>query len=59
MTQRMLNIDPSRIGEALARPGMDTRTWSSLAIVKAVHVSAKGVYADIITITGILRPVIA
>jgi hypothetical protein len=46
-------LDPSKIGEALSRPGIDPRTWTTLAVVTAVHVSAQGVYVNITTIAGI------
>lgn len=42
-------IDVNRIGEALARPGMDTRIWVALAIVKSVFVdAAEGIFADVV-----------
>lgn len=42
-------VDTSRLGKALARPGMDTRTWVSLAIIKSVHVdAAEGVFCDVL-----------
>lgn len=44
-------LDIGRLGQALARPGMDTRTWVSLAIVKAVHVDAdEGVFVDVLCV---------
>lgn len=46
-------IDPLRIGEGLSRPGIDPRTWTTLAIVTAVNVTAEGIYCDVTTITGI------
>jgi hypothetical protein len=42
-------IDTNRLGRALARPGMDTRTWVSLAVVTAVVIDpAEGVFADVL-----------
>lgn len=49
----MLTLDTARMGEAFARPGSDPRTWTTLAIVTAVNVTAEGVYVDITTIAGI------
>ncbi len=41
--------DISRIGAALARPGMDPRIWVSLAIVRAVNLdSTHGPFADVV-----------
>lgn len=38
----------NRIGEALKRPGLDTRQWVSLAIVEAITYDAvEGPYADV------------
>src|SRR5580698_7077361 len=45
--------DVRRMGAALAGPGMDTRTWGTLAIVRAVNVTAAGVYFDVTTIEGV------
>lgn len=45
--------DVARHSEAVSRPGIDPRTWSTLAIVTAVNVTATGVFCDITTITGI------
>jgi hypothetical protein len=40
--------DVGRIGEALARPGMDPRVWTCLAIVTAVKVDPnEGVFLDV------------
>jgi hypothetical protein len=47
-----MTIDPLRIGEAVSRPGIDPRTWTTLAIVTAVNVTAKGIYCDVTTIAG-------
>ena len=45
--------DVQRMGEALARPGMDTRIWASLAIIKKVTVDpAGGFLADITLLPG-------
>lgn len=42
-------IDTNRLGRALARPGMDTRTWVSLAVVTAVVIDPdEGVFADVL-----------
>lgn len=42
-------LDTTRLGAALARPGMDTRTWVSLAIVKAITIDpTEGVFVDVI-----------
>lgn len=44
-------IDPARLAEALARPGMDPRSWVSLAIVTDFAVDpAHGVYADLVLV---------
>lgn len=44
-------LDVGRLGQALARPGMDTRVWVSLAIVEAVHVDAEeGVFVDVLCV---------
>ena len=41
-------VDTGRLGEAVARPGMDTRVWISLAIVTDFHVDpAEGVFVDV------------
>lgn len=41
-------LDTVRLGNALARPGMDTRIWSSLAIVLKVVVDPdEGVFVDV------------
>jgi len=43
------SIDVQRTGEALSRPGMDTRTWVSLAIINKVVIDADhGVFADVL-----------
>lgn len=44
--------DVKRMGEAVSHPGIDPRTWLTLAVVDAVNVTDHGVYADITTITG-------
>jgi len=42
------SIDTARLGAAVRGPGMDTRTWVSLAVVTAVHVDpAEGVFVDV------------
>lgn len=42
------SLDTSRLGQAMARPGMDPRRWVSLAIVEAVHVDpVEGVFVDV------------
>lgn len=43
----MIPIDVLRIGEALARPGMDTRTWFAAAVITAIQVDATGAKADV------------
>jgi len=41
-------LDTNRLGKALARPGMDTRTWVSLAIVNAITIDPdEGIFADV------------
>jgi len=49
----MLTLDMQRMSEAMSRPGIDPRTWTTLAIVTAVHVSSSGIHVDIKTIAGI------
>lgn len=39
--------DAGRLGELLARPGMDPRVWVSLATVRAVHVESNGKFCDV------------
>jgi len=39
--------DMQRLGEGLARPGMDTRSWAYLAVVEAFKLTAEGPMADI------------
>ena len=42
-------IDFASLGRALARPGMDPRSWCSLAIVQSVVVDeAEGVFCDVL-----------
>lgn len=41
------------MGSALSFPGIDPRTWFTLAVVKAVKVTEQGTYADIVTIAGV------
>jgi hypothetical protein len=42
-------IDTNRLGRALARPGIDTRTWVSLAVVTKVVIDPdEGVFADVL-----------
>jgi hypothetical protein len=42
--------DVQRVGQALARPGMDTRNWVQLAIVKEIDVDPDhGVFATVTT----------
>lgn len=45
--------DMLRIGAAIERPGIDPRTWTTLAMVTAIDVTAKGVYCDFTTLLGI------
>lgn len=41
-------IDVGRLSAAVSRPGIDPRTWVSLAIVKAIHVDPdEGVFIDV------------
>jgi hypothetical protein len=45
--------DVGRIAEALSRPGIDPRTWCSLAVVDAVGFDAEhGYFADVVLIGG-------
>lgn len=46
-------LDVARASEALSRPGIDPRTWTTLAVVEAISVTAKGVYCDVTTIMGV------
>lgn len=48
-SRKSSTLDVVRFGQALARPGMDTRTWISLAVVTAVKVDPdEGVFADVL-----------
>jgi hypothetical protein len=48
-----MTADIQRIGEAMARPGMDTRVWASLAIVQHVKVDPTGGFlADVTLLPG-------
>lgn len=41
-------MDVSRVAAAVRSPGIDTRTWTSLAVVTAVHVDeAEGTFVDV------------
>lgn len=51
--------DTSRIGAALERPGLDTRTWSTLAVVNTVVVTDEGQICDVTTISGIEETAVA
>lgn len=43
------HIDIGGLSRAVARPGIDTRTWTSLAIVTAVTIDpTEGVFADVL-----------
>lgn len=43
------SVDVGRLGAAVRGPGIDTRTWVSLAIVAAVHIDpSEGVFVDVI-----------
>lgn len=43
------SVDTSRLGAALAGPGMDTRIWASLAVVTGVTVDdQEGVFANVV-----------
>lgn len=48
-----MNLDIARWAAALERPGIDPRTWTTLAVVTAVDVSANGVHCAITTIAGV------
>lgn len=48
-----MNLDIARWSLALERPGIDPRTWTTLAVVTAVNVSAHGVNCAITTIAGV------
>lgn len=41
------SVDAGRLGEMLARPGMDTRVWVSLATVVETDISTDGAFADV------------
>lgn len=46
-------LDTARLGQALARPGMDTRTWVSLAFVTKITIDAdEGVFVDVVLMPG-------
>lgn len=49
----MMQIDTARIAEAVGRPGIDPRTFTTLAVVDAVQVTAVGIYCDITTVHGV------
>lgn len=49
----MRSFDVARASEALSRPGIDPRTFTSLAIVNKVNATAAGVYCDVTTIMGV------
>lgn len=46
-------LDTGRLAKALQRPGIDTRTWVSLASVKEIQVEADGAYADVELMPGL------
>lgn len=48
-------FDVARAAEALSRPGIDPRTWCTLAVVTSVHTSTRGVYCGITTMAGIVE----
>ena len=49
MRRASSQIDFASMGRALARPGMDPRSWCSLAIVQSVVVDeAEGVFCDVL-----------
>jgi len=49
MRRASSQIDFAAMGRALARPGMDPRSWCSLAIVQSVVVDeAEGVFCDVL-----------
>lgn len=43
----MTAVDVQRVGEAVSFPGIDPRTWQSLAVVTAVQVTTKGCKVDV------------
>jgi len=48
-SRKSSTIDIGRLSRAVARPGIDTRTWVSLAVVTAVVVDpSEGVFADVL-----------
>lgn len=47
------SADLQRMGAALSFPGIDPRTWTTLAVVKAINTTDHGVYADVVTIAGV------
>lgn len=55
MPPRMLTVDVARMAEGFSRPGIDPRTWSTIALVTAVEVTAAGTYVRITTIGGIVE----
>ena len=46
------SLDVARMSAALERPGIDTRTWNTLAIVDSVNATETGVYFNCTTIGG-------
>lgn len=44
--------DVLRLGQALARPGIDTRVWYAIGFVVATHTDASGSFADVLLETG-------
>lgn len=46
-------FDVARASAALQRPGIDPRTWTTLAVVTAVNTTAQGIYCDVTTILGL------
>lgn len=49
---------PALMGMAMSFPGIDPRTWVTLAVVRAVNVTDKGTYADVVTIAGVEESVV-
>jgi hypothetical protein len=49
-------IDVVKMGTAFERPGMDTRRWFMVGVIKAIRVDASGKYADVDVFTPEPRP---
>lgn len=45
--------DVARISEAVSRPGIDPRVFTTLAVVNKVRATTEGVYCDVTTIMGV------